>query len=69
MLQGCISLGNIKCDECHGLIAHSEQYLIVVGAEGEKTRLCMACSLKEGYAHYKETKKEQVLTFFPDVTE
>ena len=69
MLQGCISLGNIKCDKCQGLIAHSEQYLIIEGAEGEKTRLCMDCSLKEGYARYKESKKEQILTFFPDVTE
>jgi hypothetical protein len=24
------------------------------------------CSLKKGYAHYKEEKGERVLTFFPE---
>ena len=66
MLQGCISLGNIQCDECHCLIAHSEQYLIVKGTGGEKMRLCMSCSLEKGYARYKESKRERVLTFFPE---
>ena len=66
MLRGCISLGNIQCDECHCLIGHSEQYLLVVGEEGEKTRICMSCSMEKGYAHYKESKRERVLTFFPE---
>jgi hypothetical protein len=29
-------------------------------------RLCQGCSLDKGYAHYKEEKGEQVLTFFSE---
>jgi len=65
MRQGCISLGEIQCDDCHRTIPHSERYLIIEEAEGVKLRLCADCCLKKGYAAYKEEKKgEEVLTFF-----
>ena len=64
MRQGCISLGNIWCDECHRLIMHAERYLIIEGTGGDKKRLCKDCSLERGYARYKDEKGEQVLTFF-----
>lgn len=65
MRRGCISLGNVQCDECHLLIPHSECYL-VIEEEGGVLRLCVDCSLKKGYAHYSDEKGEQVLTFFPE---
>jgi hypothetical protein len=70
--QGCISLGQIECDDCHRIIPHSERYLAVNekgSAEAEKahiSRYCAECCLKRGYARYREEKGEQILTFFED---
>jgi len=64
MRQGCISLGEVQCDDCHRTIPHSERYLIIEETEGVILRLCVDCCLKKGYADYKEEKKEKVLTFF-----
>ena len=66
MRQGCISLGNVRCDDCHQIIPHSERYLVIEETGGVALRLCVDCSLKRGYAHYKEEKGERVLTFFPE---
>jgi NAD-dependent SIR2 family protein deacetylase len=65
MRRGCMSLGDVRCDDCHRIIPHSEPYL-VIEEEGEELRLCADCSLKKGYAHYKEEKGERILTFFPE---
>ncbi|MBE9477665.1 MAG: hypothetical protein IMY81_00270 [Chloroflexi bacterium] len=65
MRRGCISLGNVRCDDCQCVIPHSEHYLIIE-EEGGMKRLCQGCSLDKGYAHYKEEKGEQVLTFFSE---
>ncbi|MFC1991889.1 hypothetical protein ACFLVC_04130 [Chloroflexota bacterium] len=71
MRRGCISLGEIHCDECQRIIPHSERYFAVeeengIEAESGKTmRYCIECSLEKGYAYYKETKDEKVLTIFP----
>ncbi|MFC1928115.1 hypothetical protein ACFLXK_00750 [Chloroflexota bacterium] len=71
MRQGCISLGDIQCDECHHLIPHSERYLAIdeeEGVEVEKGRMvhyCVECAMQKGYAYYKEEKDERILTFFP----
>ena len=71
MRQGCISLGEIRCDDCHRIIPLAERYLAIDeedGVEVEKgktSRYCLNCCLKKGYARYKEEKKgEEVLTFF-----
>ena len=64
MHRGCISLGGIQCDECHRIIPHSERYLVIEEDDGSALQLCVDCSLNKGYAHYKEEKGEQVLTFF-----
>jgi RNase P subunit RPR2 len=66
MRRGCMSLGDVQCDECHRVIPHSERYLVIEETNGEVLRLCVDCSLKKGYAHYKEEKGERVLTFFPE---
>lgn len=64
MRRGCISLGNIQCDECHRNISYPERYLIIEGAEGTTLRLCTDCCLEKGYVGYKQEKGEQVVTFF-----
>ena len=71
MRQGCISLGEIQCDECHRIIPHSERYLAIDeedGVEVEKGKAacyCVECALQNGYVYYKEEKGKRILTFFP----
>ena len=72
MRRGCISLGEVKCDECQRMIPYPERYLVinekngVEDEEGETARYCVECCLKKSYAHYKAEKGEQVLTFFQE---
>ena len=72
MRRGCISLGEIQCDDCHRTIPYLERYLAVDekdGVEveqGEMLRYCVDCCLKKGYARYEEEKGGEVLTFFPE---
>jgi hypothetical protein len=71
MRQGCISLGEIRCAECQGIIPHSERYLAVDeenGVEVDKGQIihhCVPCAIDKGYARYKEEKDGRTLTFFP----
>ena len=71
MRRGCMSLGEVQCDECHCVIPNSERYLAIdeengVEVEDGKTaHYCVECALQKGYAHYKEEKGERTLTFFP----
>jgi len=75
MRQGCISLGEVHCDGCHRTIPYLECYLIVneeddVEIEKGKTlHYCLNCCLKKGYAHYRDERGEQILTFFPELQE
>jgi len=64
MRRGCISLGEVQCDDCHRIIPYPERYLIVEETEGAVLHLCVDCCLKKSYASYKQEKDEQVLTFF-----
>lgn len=66
MRRGCISLGQVRCDDCHRIIPYPERYLAVDEAEGITLRLCIDCSLKRGYARYKVERGETVLTFFEE---
>ena len=72
MYRGCISLGDIQCDECRRIMLYSERYLAIdeeegVEAEqGQTVHYCVECALQKGYAYYKdEEKDERILTFFP----
>ena len=29
MRRGCISLGDVQCDECHRIIPYPERYLVI----------------------------------------
>lgn len=66
MRQGCISLGEIHCSDCHRVIPYLERYLVIEGTEGNVLRLCIDCCLKKGCASYRTEKGEQVLTFFTE---
>ena len=72
MRRGCISLGNVRCDDCQRAIPYPDRYLVVDeqgGVEvekGEIVRYCVDCCLKKGYAHYRMEKGKEVLTFFPE---
>jgi len=72
MRRGCISLGEIQCDECHHEIPYPDRYLVVEETdgvedeEGTPRRYCVECCLKKGYASYKEEKGERILTFFQE---
>ena len=66
MRRGCISLGNVRCDGCQRIIPHAERYLVIEDPEGVTVSLCVSCCLEKGYARYREDKREQVLTFFPE---
>ena len=51
MRRGCISLGEVQCDECHRTIPYPERYLVIEekdgieDEEGETCRYCVECSL------------------------
>ena len=62
MRRGCISLGEIQCDDCHRIISYLERYLVIEETEGSELRLCVDCCLKKGYSDYKVEKGQQVLT-------
>ena len=64
MRCGCISLGEVQCNDCQRIIPYPERYLIVEETEDTMLSLCVDCCLKKGYASYKQEKDEQVLTFF-----
>ena len=72
MRRGCISLGEIQCDECHHIISHSERYFAINGEDdvevekGKAAYYCVECALQKGYAYYKEDKDERILTVFPE---
>jgi len=65
MRRGCIVIGEIVCDNCHRIMEHGEQYLVIEEKEDEKLRICLGCCLDKGYASYVMEKGNQVLTFFP----
>ena len=72
MRRGCISLGEVQCNDCHRIIPYPERYLAIdeeddVEVEkGEALRYCVDCCLKRGYAHYKIEKGQRILTFFSE---
>ena len=56
MRRGCISLGNIQCDQCGCVIPYPERYLST--EEGSKNQiLCMKCC-KENNLVKPESDKE-----------
>jgi hypothetical protein len=65
MNRGCVSAGEVKCDNCQRPIEPGERYLVMEEKEDKKSRFCVECCLIKGYAANVKEKGEQVLTFFP----
>jgi len=71
MRRGCISFGELQCDQCHNTVPYAERYLAVneeAGVEVEEGQIahyCVECAMRKGYAYYNEEKGERILTFFP----
>ena len=67
MRHGCVSLGEVQCDDCHRFIPYPGRYLVVEETEDNVLHLCIDCSLKRGYAAYKHDNGElMILTFFSE---
>ena len=69
--RGCISQGNIKCDDCGAIVPYAGRYLTVEEKDGEETaeggetkNYCVKCCLEKKYAEYRTEKGEEILTFF-----
>ena len=60
---GCISLGNVKCDECQRNIPYPERYLLIDEPDNNQY-LCVDCCQKRGLV--KQRKGERGITFFVD---
>ena len=70
MRRGCITIDEIKCDNCKKTVEPGERYLLIEDSTDEsiKKRYCVNCCLKKKYASYVTEKGEKVLTFFTEET-
>jgi len=55
---GCISLGNVNCDQCGRDIPYPERYLVVEEGKNKSKHFCGDCALKRGYAKFEKGDKE-----------
>jgi hypothetical protein len=70
MRRGCVSLGEIRCDNCKRIIPTAGRYLItdeLTDENGKKktVRYCLKCCGEKGLIGERREKDEKVLTFFP----
>jgi hypothetical protein len=63
MKRGCISLGNIKCDECHRNILYPERYLSVEITKSKSQTLCMNCCIEKGLVKPESDKEGAEMLF------
>ncbi|MBI4302992.1 MAG: hypothetical protein HY665_01440 [Chloroflexi bacterium] len=72
MRRGCVSLGEVKCDQCGRTIPYPERYLAieekdgVENEEGDTRHYCVPCAIEKGHAHHKMEKGEEVISFFKE---
>jgi hypothetical protein len=59
--RGCISLGNIKCDQCGRAILYPERYLFA--EEGKKQTMCMDCCKKKNLVKPENDKDDADMLF------
>ena len=62
MRRGCISLGNIKCDQCGRAILYPERYLSVE-EEGKNKTMCMNCCQKKNLVKPENDKEGAEMLF------
>jgi len=63
MRRGCISLGNIKCDQCHRTILYPERYLSIEVEKGKNQSMCMDCCIAKGLAKPESDKPGAEMLF------
>lgn len=63
MRRGCISLGNVTCDECSRPIRYPERYLTLEEVKGKTQSICMDCCLKKGLVKPESDKEDSELVF------
>jgi hypothetical protein len=63
MRRGCISLGNIKCDQCHRTIPYPERYLYQEEVKGKGRMLCINCCQQEGLVKAGSAKEDAEILF------
>ena len=63
MRRGCISLGNIKCDQCHRVILYPERYLFLEEGKGKTQTLCMTCCQAKGLVKAGSEKEDAEVLF------
>jgi hypothetical protein len=61
--RGCISLGNIKCDQCHRTILYPERYLFLEETKGVYQTLCMNCCQEKGLVKPGSAKEDAEFIF------
>ncbi len=62
MRRGCISLGNINCDQCGRAILYPERYLFVE-EKGKNKTICMECSQKKNLVKPENDKEGAEMLF------
>jgi hypothetical protein len=63
MRRGCISLGNIKCDQCKRTILYPERYLFTDEEKSKNKTLCMDCCQKKGMVKPGSAKEDADILF------
>jgi hypothetical protein len=63
MRRGCISLGNIKCDECHRTILYPERYLSIEVDRDHSRTMCMNCCQEKGLVKPESDKEGADMLF------
>jgi len=61
--RGCISLGNIKCDECQRTILYPERYLSIEINKSKSQTLCMDCCQSKGLVKPESDKEGAEMIF------
>jgi hypothetical protein len=61
--RGCISLGNIKCDQCQRTILYPERYLFTDDAKDKYHTLCMDCCQKDNMVKPGSAKEDADILF------
>jgi hypothetical protein len=61
--RGCISLGNIKCDQCHRIIRYPERYLYLEESREKHQILCLKCCQEKGLVKAGSKKEDAEVLF------
>lgn len=63
MRRGCISLGNIQCDQCGRTIRYPERYLYLEETKDKHKMLCLSCCQENGMVKAGSKKEDAEILF------